>query len=99
MELLSIQARVLFATSKDLEIGRLMAGEERCNCSEQYEEEEMMPVENEVNQERHRTAQIVAAYLRHNQLPTDQLASLIAGVHHALGNLSKAPEPVAERSP
>jgi hypothetical protein len=28
-----------------------------------------MPVDNEMNQERHRTAQIVAAYLRHNPLP------------------------------
>jgi predicted transcriptional regulator len=32
-----------------------------------------MPVEKEVNQDRHRTAEIVVAYLRHNQLPTDQL--------------------------
>src|SRR5580704_6458053 len=58
-----------------------------------------MPVENEVNQDRHRTAQVVAAYLRHNQLPTDQLASLVSTVHEALGNLGKAPEPVAERTP
>ena len=58
-----------------------------------------MPVENEVNQDRHRTAEIVVAYLRHNQLPTDQLAALISGVHHALGNLGKVPELVEERSP
>jgi len=58
-----------------------------------------MPVENETNQDRHRTAQIVAAYLRHNQLPTDRLAALISGVHHALGNIGKVPEPVEERSP
>src|ERR1700756_1256611 len=58
-----------------------------------------MPVENEVNQDRHRTAQIVAAYLRHNQLPTGQLASLVSAVHEALGTLGKAPEPVAERTP
>jgi predicted transcriptional regulator len=58
-----------------------------------------MPVENGVNQDRHRTAQIVAAYLRHNQLPTNQLAALISGVHYALGNLGKVPEVVDERSP
>jgi predicted transcriptional regulator len=56
-------------------------------------------LENEVNQDRHRTAQIVAAYLRRNPLPTDQLASLVSTVHEALGNLGKAPEPVAERTP
>jgi predicted transcriptional regulator len=55
--------------------------------------------ENEMSQERHRTAQIVAAYLRHNQLPTDQLGSLVSKVHEALGNLGKAAEPVAERTP
>jgi predicted transcriptional regulator len=59
----------------------------------------MMPNENEMDQDRHRTAQIVAAYLRHNQLPTDQLASLVSKVHEAFRNLGKAPEPVAERSP
>ena len=58
-----------------------------------------MPVENEMNQDRHRTAQVVAAYLRHDQLPTDQLASLVSTVHEALGNLGKAPELVAERTP
>jgi predicted transcriptional regulator len=58
-----------------------------------------MPNENEMDQDRHRTAQIVAAYLRHNQLPTDQLASLVSKVHEAFRNLGKAPEPVAERSP
>jgi len=58
-----------------------------------------MPVENKMNQDRHRTAQIVAAYLRRNPLPTDQLASLVSTVHEALGNLGKAPEPVAERTP
>jgi predicted transcriptional regulator len=56
-------------------------------------------LENEVNQDRHRTAQIVAAYLRRNPLPTDQLASLVSTVHEALGNLGKAPELVAERTP
>ena len=59
----------------------------------------MMPNENEMDQDRHRTAQIVAAYLRHNQLPTDQLASLVSKVHEAFGNLGRAPEPVAERTP
>jgi predicted transcriptional regulator len=58
-----------------------------------------MPVENEVNQDRHRTAQIVAAYLRRNPLPTDQLASLVSTVHETLGKLGKGPEPVAERTP
>src|SRR6266446_7673801 len=62
-------------------------------------EEEIVLLENEMSQERHRTAQIVAAYLRHNQLPTDQLGSLVSTVHEALGNLGKAPEPVAERTP
>jgi predicted transcriptional regulator len=58
-----------------------------------------MPVENEMNQDRHRTARVVAAYLRRNPLPTDQLGSLVSKVHEALGNLGKAPEPVAERTP
>jgi predicted transcriptional regulator len=57
-----------------------------------------MPVENEVNQDRHRTAQVVAAYLRRNPLPTDQLASLVSTVHEALGNLGNVAGPVAERS-
>jgi predicted transcriptional regulator len=52
-----------------------------------------------MNQDRHRTAQVVAAYLRRNPLPTDQLASLVSTVHEALGNLGKVPEPVAERTP
>jgi predicted transcriptional regulator len=38
-------------------------------------------------------AKIVATYVRRNQVPPDQLASLISTVHHALGQLGK---PAAE---
>ena len=45
-------------------------------------------------------AKIVAAYVRRNQVLPDQLASLIATVHQALGGLGKArPEAVVERTP
>ncbi len=45
-------------------------------------------------------AKIVAAYVRRNQVPPDQLASLISTVHQALGGLGKAtPEAVVERIP
>ena len=45
-------------------------------------------------------AKIVAAYVRRNQFPPDQLAALISTVHQALGKLGKpAREPVVERTP
>jgi predicted transcriptional regulator len=45
-------------------------------------------------------AKIIAAYVRRNQVPPDQLASLISTVHQALGGLGKAtPEAVVERTP
>jgi predicted transcriptional regulator len=45
-------------------------------------------------------AKIVGAYLRRNQVPPDQLASLITTVYQALGGLGKpATEAVVERTP
>jgi predicted transcriptional regulator len=46
------------------------------------------------------TAEIVAGYVRRNQIGTDQLASLISTVHQALASLGKpAIESLAERKP
>jgi predicted transcriptional regulator len=46
------------------------------------------------------TAEIVAAYVRRNQVAADQLASLISTVHQALADLGKpASEAVVERTP
>ena len=46
------------------------------------------------------TAEIVAGYVRRNQIGTDQLASLISTVHQALANLGKSEtETPAERKP
>ena len=46
------------------------------------------------------TAEIVAGYVRRNQIATDQLASLISTVHQALANLGKPEtETPAERKP
>jgi predicted transcriptional regulator len=46
------------------------------------------------------TAEIVAAYLRRNQVATDQLASLISTVHQALADLGgPAEEAPVERTP
>jgi predicted transcriptional regulator len=46
------------------------------------------------------TAKIIAAYVRHNQVPPAQLAILISTVHQALAGLVKpAAEPIGERSP
>jgi predicted transcriptional regulator len=43
---------------------------------------------------------VVSAYLRRNQVATDQLASLISNVHQALADLGKpASEAVVERTP
>jgi predicted transcriptional regulator len=45
-------------------------------------------------------AKIVAAYVRRNQVPPDQLATLISTVHKALSSLGMpATEPVVERTP
>jgi predicted transcriptional regulator len=57
-----------------------------------------MPDENEFSLERD-TAQIVAAYLRHNQVPADQVGSLISTVHGALRNIGSPPEAGIERTP
>jgi predicted transcriptional regulator len=46
-----------------------------------------------------RTAEIVAAYVRNNQLSGDQLASLISTVHQTLGQLGTPGESVEERTP
>jgi predicted transcriptional regulator len=56
-----------------------------------------MPEEIQVNLERD-TTEIVAAYLRHNQMPTDQVGSLITTVYSALKNMGSPPE-VEERTP
>jgi predicted transcriptional regulator len=46
------------------------------------------------------TAEIVAGYVRRNQIGTDQLASLISTVHQALANLGKSEtEAPAEQKP
>jgi predicted transcriptional regulator len=45
-------------------------------------------------------AKIIGAYVRRNQVAPDQIPSLIATVHKALGGLGKAtPEAVVERTP
>jgi predicted transcriptional regulator len=50
--------------------------------------------------DRELTAEIVSAYLRRNQVASDQLASLISTVHQALAGLGEpAPEAVVERTP
>ena len=50
--------------------------------------------------DRELTANIVAAYVRQNQIGSDQLATLISTVHHALSRLRKpAAETVTERTP
>src|SRR4051794_40170534 len=51
------------------------------------------------NTDRQRTAQIVAAYLRHHNVSGEQIASLIVDIHQTLGKLGKAPEPEAARTP
>jgi predicted transcriptional regulator len=46
------------------------------------------------------TAQIVAAYVRRNQIAASDLSALISTVYEALGRLGAPPaEPVAERTP
>jgi len=56
-----------------------------------------MADEQETKLQRQRTAEIVAAYVKHNNLSVDQLGTLIATVHSALAGRSVEPEP--ERSP
>ena len=56
-----------------------------------------MPDEKEIGLERD-TTEIVAAYLRHNQMPTDQVGLLITTVYGALKNMGSPPE-VDERTP
>jgi MucR family transcriptional regulator, transcriptional regulator of exopolysaccharide biosynthesis len=50
--------------------------------------------------DRELTTQIVAAYVRRNQIAADQLPGLIATVYRALGRLAKPlAEPASERTP
>jgi predicted transcriptional regulator len=53
----------------------------------------LMPSDAQLSQDRQRATQIVTAYLRHHQVPADQVSSLIATVHQALGQLGKPQEP------
>src|SRR5690242_4613008 len=56
-----------------------------------------MPDEEEVKQQRQRTAEIVAAYVKHHKLSGDELVALISTVHTALAGTLVEPEP--ERTP
>src|SRR5260221_5605079 len=59
-----------------------------------------MPNDDKLTVDRMLAAEIVGAYLRRNQVPADQLASLISTVHRALDVLgTPAAEPVVERTP
>ena len=59
-----------------------------------------MPEEDKLTLDRRLAAQIVCAYFRNNQVPADQLYSLISTVRQTLGGLAKpAAEAVAERTP
>jgi predicted transcriptional regulator len=49
--------------------------------------------------DRELAARIVAAYLRHNPLGAEQIGTLIATVHQALGSLGNAAEAAIERTP
>ena len=55
-----------------------------------------MPDENEERLERQRTAEIVAAYVRHHQLSADEVPALISTIHATLGQLVRPAEPVIE---
>jgi predicted transcriptional regulator len=44
-------------------------------------------------------AKIVAAYVRRNQMPTDQIANLISTVHNSLIQLGKPVDEVVDRTP
>jgi predicted transcriptional regulator len=59
-----------------------------------------MPEEDKLTLDRRLAAQIVCAYFRNNQVPADQLYSLISTVRQTLGGLAKpAAEAVVERTP
>jgi predicted transcriptional regulator len=45
-----------------------------------------MPNDTQLSQDRQRATRIVTAYLRHHQVPQDQVSSLIATVHQGLGS-------------
>jgi predicted transcriptional regulator len=49
--------------------------------------------------DRELAARIVTAYLRHHRLAADQIGTLIATVHQALGRLGNATEAAIERTP
>jgi predicted transcriptional regulator len=50
--------------------------------------------------DRELTTNIVAAYARRNEIPSDQLTTLISTVHQALSGLGKSiPETETERTP
>jgi predicted transcriptional regulator len=58
-----------------------------------------MPDDNSATLNRLLAAQIVGAYLRHNQVAADQLPSVISTVHEALSGLDKQAEVAVERTP
>jgi len=45
------------------------------------------------------TAEVVAAYVSNNVVPTSELSALIADVHNALGNMTSRPEAVVVEKP
>jgi predicted transcriptional regulator len=45
------------------------------------------------------TAEVVAAYVSNNVVPTSELSALIADVHAALGNMTVRPEPIVVEKP
>lgn len=56
----------------------------------------MQDIENDHNKELivELTAEVVAAYVSNNVIPTSELSALIADVHRALGNMTSQPDPV-----
>jgi predicted transcriptional regulator len=58
-----------------------------------------MADDNNATRNRLLAAQIVGAYLRHNQVAADQLPSVISTVHEALSGLGKPAEVAVERTP
>jgi predicted transcriptional regulator len=57
-----------------------------------------MPKEEQPGLKRERTGQIVAAYLRKNNVSSEELGSLITTVYGTLGRLGDPVEPVVERT-
>jgi predicted transcriptional regulator len=43
------------------------------------------------NQDRPRVTEIVSSYVRHHQVPAEQLTAVIVEVHRALAGLGRAP--------